>query len=303
MKKPILLGFSINTAEHVFFDCENGSPKIPVRSRKHFIEGSSVNAAVALSRGNVATNLVTLTGPLNCFRRPMLAKLQGFSLPGVTIYDFPILNESNHATVMVGNSGGMDHRIYGSKGIIDSAALYRAEEEVARLASQSSVALLTSLQPQELSLAKVVARSVDDGQVVMTLHSSAIKDQSLREFLALAKVLVVNESEAKALLAKLGISMSAIHDCGPEMVVVTRGDGPGEVWLKGASSTFEVTPVESVCTVGAGDNFAACLASSYKELGSKILSSHDACKDSINRAVAFVAEALRSSHTTLPQLL
>ncbi|WP_280701390.1 ribokinase [Kitasatospora sp. GP82] len=152
---------------------------------------------------------------------------------------------------------------------LDEAALARLTDgDPARYAAHADVMLLQLEVPVTTVLA--AARSARSVGVPTVLNAAPLPpfDQHLRELLGESDVLVVNETEAVALLAGAGLTSedswphraAALRSLGPDLVVITLGaagavaaDGEGPLAQPGF-------PVEAVDTVGAGDSFCAGLA-------------------------------------------
>ena len=220
--------------------------------------GKGANQAVAAARAGAEVRMIgCLGGDLHGEAYRKRLEEEGIDHSGVLTGDGP----TGTAFITVDDAG--ENTI-----LVDPGANHELRVDmIDRMAKQltgSDVLLLQLECPLE-----VVGRAVETaraGETKVILNPSPWHPGCL-EGIPAPGILILNEGEAEFLLAGRELHEEGVfQDLGCEVVVVTRGGGPTQLFM-GGGDALEIPPpvVAPVDTVGAGDTFAGALAVAQAE--------------------------------------
>ncbi|MGK4585715.1 ribokinase [Kitasatospora sp. HPMI-4] len=151
---------------------------------------------------------------------------------------------------------------------LDEAALIRLTGgDPARFTADSDILLLQLEVPVATALAAARAARAAGVRTVLNAAPMPPFDDRLRQLIAYTDVLILNQSEATALLTAAGLAATgpwprraaALRGLGPDLVVVTLGADGAVAESADGPLSHPGFPVDAVDTVGAGDAFCAAL--------------------------------------------
>ena len=222
-----------------------------------FPGGKGANQAVAAARSGAAVAMLGAVGE-DDFGRKRLAELED---EGIEVGHVGRVGDRASGVALILVEGGGQNRI----AYVPGATLaVRPEEAVAAVELTRPAVVLATLElPIPVLEAMYLAARGSGAAVVLNATPEPTRG---RDLVAQSNVLVVNETEAVALLGsgeatqtRKGMAQ-ALGAWGPSVVVVTLGED-GVLLLEGGRVTeIEAPTVEVVDTTGAGDAFCGVMA-------------------------------------------
>ncbi|RUU13839.1 ribokinase [Mesorhizobium sp. USDA-HM6] len=216
--------------------------------------GKGANQAVAAARTGVAVTLWTALGkdPAGAWIRSRL----DMELSDVQVSEFDL--PSDRSTIVIDAAG--------ENFIISGVACGEAFDPIAQTALARRIAsgdILVCQGNLRSAVTNACLRAAQENGARTVLNASPVDEAALPDF-GLADVLVVNQSEAKALTCRedMVAAAGALAAKGAGTVVITLGAegcltlGPGQ----SGSVRLPAPRVEALDTSGAGDVFCGCLA-------------------------------------------
>jgi len=128
--------------------------------------------------------------------------------------------------------------------------------------------LILQLEIPPESVLWAARRAAEAGATVLLNPAPMPPDGLPDELLRCVDILTPNEGELRALAPKAGSlneAAACVLDCGPKIVVVTRGKHGATAFTPDVKIDIPAAAVTPVDTVGAGDCFSACLAVALAE--------------------------------------
>ena len=209
--------------------------------------GKGGNQAVAAARLGARVRMIGMVGddPFGVeLRRSLEAEGVDVRTVGVAADD-----ATGMALIVVQGDGENTITVSpGANSVLDPA-------EAAEAARDAAVLLMNLEAPLEAVLA--AAQSTD---ALRVLNAAPVPDADMARLLRLVDVLIVNETEAAALLGAPVHDPQVLLALGPRMAVLTLGAAGAVAAAVGESWAQEGFAVEAIDSVGAGDAFCAALA-------------------------------------------
>ena len=262
----VLVAGSINTDLVVLVErAPRAGETVSGNSFTVFGGGKGANQAVASARSGSRTAMLGAVGN-DDFGRQRLASLaeEGIETTRVsTAHDAP----SGVALILVENSG--ENRI----AYVPGAALtVSADHVLATLDMVRPSVLLTTLELPMDALLPLLRAAVDGG--VTTILNATPEPSKVTANLALAQILIANETEARDLLGGQQSSWSesadALRALGPECVLITLGKAGAVLADSDGFEEISAPEVEVVDTTGAGDALCGVFAAEIAKGASRL---------------------------------
>lgn len=231
--------------------------------------GKGANQAVAAARLGAAASLIGTVGD-DADGRAMMAAIAG---EGVDIVGVAVDNAEPTGTAVVSVAPGGENSILAS-----AAANLRLTPERVRACRGVIGAADVLLMQLEVPMGAVLeaARLAREAGTAVVLNAAPVPEAGSggvggvpAELLAMADVLIVNESEAVAMAGPaqdFDQRLAKLAGFGPRVVIATLGErGVRYSVDRGAVGAVEAFAVEAVDSTGAGDAFVAAFAVRWAE--------------------------------------
>lgn len=227
--------------------------------------GKGANQAVAAQRLGARTSLVGCIGT-DAFGREVLSALvaTGVDVAGVST----VAGGTGTALIMIDSAGDNVIGVSpGANGYLDAGHV----DALTPMFGAADALLLQLEVPVQADIAAArLARAAGIPVVLNAAPLPAVVDGALWDLIALADLLVANETEAAGLAAAAGLPQTGagslaraatLRRLGPAQVVITLGaQGAVLATADGSPHWVPAFPVTAVDSVGAGDAFCAELA-------------------------------------------
>lgn len=230
-------------------------------SVEFFLGGKGFNQALASARYGTPTAMVGRLGP-DGFGDQFVAKLAEEKIDAIHVgrdaavgtgVGLPIVDTTGANSIIVVPQANLQC----SPTHIDAAA---------NVITSASVVLAQLELPYE-SVARALSIARDAG-VRTILNPAPMSEQSLDAFAGLVDLVIPNEAEAAAIAPGAGedpvaIAAAVAGTLGCSAVLLTLGEKGALLWEDGATTRYDVHPVDVVDTVGAGDASCGALAAAW----------------------------------------